>query len=329
MPGLGGDVVSGVEQWGSPYSVPHESSPPRLGYSGENGKLFKIGTWLIVISLLLLALSLFLPWYFWDVEHEYDDDRKFEARLELDFEGEHWVEESKDLFGEEHKIDQKVKWDDTEDDNLNNVYRIVEGGVIFAGILVFLSLIGAGIVGSTGARSSDGSRKALRWLTLLSALVLIVILGYMWNAHPTALEDDTGMSNYSADNDGPWKVFMGSDEYDFESGDGRMVHSWGPYIGYYLAGVAAILMLASLVVFHKAIDEDDFTMYIWKRDNPEASQALEDRSRASSSSFEEAPDKFHVPENREEPMCPTCGRPIRYIDEYTAWYCDNCQDYVG
>jgi len=27
-------------------------------------------------------------------------------------------------------------------------------------------------------------------------------------------------------------------------------------------------------------------------------------------------------------LCPTCGRPLRYIDQYKRWWCDNEQKYV-
>ncbi len=26
-------------------------------------------------------------------------------------------------------------------------------------------------------------------------------------------------------------------------------------------------------------------------------------------------------------LCPDCGQPIRYVEEYDSWYCDRCQDY--
>jgi hypothetical protein len=31
---------------------------------------------------------------------------------------------------------------------------------------------------------------------------------------------------------------------------------------------------------------------------------------------------------QETPTCPFCGKPLRFIDQYQRWYCDNCQQYV-
>jgi len=30
----------------------------------------------------------------------------------------------------------------------------------------------------------------------------------------------------------------------------------------------------------------------------------------------------------EKPICPFCGKALRFIDEYQRWYCDSCQQYV-
>ncbi|MEN2974515.1 MAG: PRC-barrel domain-containing protein [Candidatus Caldarchaeales archaeon] len=31
---------------------------------------------------------------------------------------------------------------------------------------------------------------------------------------------------------------------------------------------------------------------------------------------------------REKPACPTCGKPLTYIEQYKRWYCYNCSRYV-
>jgi hypothetical protein len=30
----------------------------------------------------------------------------------------------------------------------------------------------------------------------------------------------------------------------------------------------------------------------------------------------------------QDPTCPFCGKDLRFIDEYSRWYCDNCSQYV-
>jgi sporulation protein YlmC with PRC-barrel domain len=30
----------------------------------------------------------------------------------------------------------------------------------------------------------------------------------------------------------------------------------------------------------------------------------------------------------ERPTCPTCGKPLTYIEQYKRWYCYNCGEYV-
>ncbi|MFW9923700.1 MAG: hypothetical protein ACFFDW_10490 [Candidatus Thorarchaeota archaeon] len=34
------------------------------------------------------------------------------------------------------------------------------------------------------------------------------------------------------------------------------------------------------------------------------------------------------PPAADKPICPFCGKPLRYIDEYARWYCDACAQYV-
>jgi len=31
---------------------------------------------------------------------------------------------------------------------------------------------------------------------------------------------------------------------------------------------------------------------------------------------------------KEKPACPTCGKPLTYIEQYKRWYCYNCSKYV-
>ncbi|MCS7126179.1 MAG: PRC-barrel domain-containing protein [Aigarchaeota archaeon] len=31
---------------------------------------------------------------------------------------------------------------------------------------------------------------------------------------------------------------------------------------------------------------------------------------------------------KEKPSCPTCGKPLTYIEQYKRWYCYNCSRYV-
>jgi len=31
---------------------------------------------------------------------------------------------------------------------------------------------------------------------------------------------------------------------------------------------------------------------------------------------------------KEQPLCPVCGKPLTYIQQYQRWYCYNCQRYV-
>ncbi len=31
---------------------------------------------------------------------------------------------------------------------------------------------------------------------------------------------------------------------------------------------------------------------------------------------------------QEKPACPTCGKPLTYIEQYKRWYCYNCGKYV-
>lgn len=30
----------------------------------------------------------------------------------------------------------------------------------------------------------------------------------------------------------------------------------------------------------------------------------------------------------EKPTCPTCGKPLTYIEQYKRWYCYNCSKYI-
>jgi len=35
-----------------------------------------------------------------------------------------------------------------------------------------------------------------------------------------------------------------------------------------------------------------------------------------------------IPKSGERPSCPTCGKPLTFIDQYQRWYCYSCEKYV-
>ncbi len=35
-----------------------------------------------------------------------------------------------------------------------------------------------------------------------------------------------------------------------------------------------------------------------------------------------------IPKSGEKPLCPSCGKPLTFIEQYQRWYCYSCEKYV-
>ena len=43
---------------------------------------------------------------------------------------------------------------------------------------------------------------------------------------------------------------------------------------------------------------------------------------------EQKPVQTEVPKQESKPLCPTCGKPLRWIPQYNRWYCNKDKKYV-
>jgi hypothetical protein len=203
-PGMGYPPYGGTPQ---PAPLPGPYGPPKA----KKPLLPMIVLIFAIICIIMLVISLALPWY--SVK-----SKSGNAETLLTFGG---IESS-------NNGDSSTSWDKTPYDNLKNLYQATQ-------VLVILSLV-IGIlflVGTILAMMGKSNRFALIF-GLLTIIVCLLAPIIFLAIHPGAVKDDMGTQTGGDVHES----FIGSDD----------TYSWGPGLGWIFCIIAFIFALIGFVL---------------------------------------------------------------------------------
>ncbi len=295
-----------------------------------------IGAVLAIVALILLSLTFVTPWYGVTLEVETEEGT---GTMDTDFYFDE-MEVTTDAPGEDEETDTEEYEEDEEPTSVFHNTRIF---VIVAIIGTILGMIGAVVVAMNKLSPKIGAL-----LVLVGFIFAIIAPVYLMVELPDAIEEE------GAPVDGMEESFFGSEETEF--GD----YSWGGTTAWFLAIVAAVLNILALgmVITTKSGPERMTTQryqqqepqqqYVrqqepqeaeqqypqdeeWGQEQPQQQEGWEQQPQQQTQQQPQAQQQQQPSPPPQQPQqsntCPDCGQPIRYIEEYDSWYCDNCQEY--
>jgi len=313
-----------------------------------------IGAVLAIVALILLSLTFVTPWYGVTIDMEAEGET---ATIDTDF----YFDESEmttDIPGEDEETETE-EYD--EDDEPTSVFHNTRIFVVVAIIGTALGIIGALLVAINKLSPKIGAM-----LVLIGFIFAIIAPTYMMIQLPDAIgeeiedgEDDLGGVDFL---EGMADDFFGSESGTTTFGFVEVEYdaSWGGTTAWFLAIVAAVLNILALgmVVTTKSGPERMTTQryqqqepqqqYVrqqepqeaeqqypqdeeWGQEQPQQQEGWEQQPQQQTQQQPQAQQQQQPSPPPQQPQqsntCPDCGQPIRYIEEYDSWYCDNCQEY--
>lgn len=191
-----------------------------------NKKLL-IGILLAVVSLVLMGISLATPWYHQSVELTLlgttteSDTKYYLNHVECEIDGE----------------TESTDYDDLEDNKVVDTFHTTQTMAILGVVGTILALLGVALV----AMKKLGKKIAII-LVLVGLILAIIAPLYLMATLPGAFKE----AGEIAGEKGPHKSFSGSSKEGGEEGEYK--NSWGPATAWYLALVAALLLIIPLIL---------------------------------------------------------------------------------
>jgi PKD repeat protein len=186
---------------------------------------------LAIVSIVLMALSLFMPWY---VMSRDIGDESFSAKYSFD------EVEIDDPFNE---VTISSSWDSEtlEDYEAQRDMFIKTQYLVYLGLIMGIFLLIGAIIATM--KKSKKIAVLFGFLAFIFCLLGPVIFMY-W--HPGAYAEDFGIDIEEQEIEGPYSTFMGTIKQEYLGSESEI--TWGPGNGWYLAVGGAIVALIGLLV---------------------------------------------------------------------------------
>lgn len=308
-------------------------------------------TWIIsliciIVALIFVFIALFGTW--WRIESESEQESYFygnyyyyktdsSAKFKLTSLEEEYItyqDESK------YKETNTSKYSDEENkDVLENVrktfnmtFYLVLGATIFSLIFLFFIII----FGLDIYKIDKNIIKIVGFLAVIFCFIAPILLYVML---PNAMENDWGKKIYvreGKEKPGYTQSFWGSESENIDLNTYKT--SWGAGFGWFSALIAGIFNIIGLVaVFFYKVENRQYHLqsqihtipyYQYPNQKPYQKyiqQYPNQQPYPPQEVHQPPPPPIHQPLIQ---MCPFCRQPLRYIQQYQAWYCETCQRYV-
>ncbi|MFW5946506.1 MAG: hypothetical protein ACOCSJ_00715 [Candidatus Natronoplasma sp.] len=308
----------------------------------------KIGGIIAVIAVLILVISLGMPWYTFTEEDE-DGETGTQRR-------------SLDILPIYSHSERDISENQTTTMSITSAMATVGTGASV------LSLLFIGI-----AIGSDNKKHAKIGAVLMVIGLIFAIIApiYMMISYPDAILGDQyegDEDNLPEDQDTPAESFFGSETSEGWEGQ-EVEESWGGGLGWFMSLIGGIILVISLILValgakstpqrrpaigagmtqprqqdqqwgqQQQEPQEQYPQEEEWTQEPQPRQMQEEQSQQvgwAQQSQQQQPtqqprqQQVHPgPQQtqQESHTCPDCGQSIRYIEEYNSWYCDNCQEY--
>jgi flagellar basal body-associated protein FliL len=190
-----------------------------------------------ILSIIMMAVSMYLPWYQEKIDFIPDEEGDIETMLLVQY-------SFSNIYGKNAFLDieETFNWDDESFEDLEttrNLYLNAQRIVIAGLAMSVLLLIGAILC---------IVKKWKKIVVIFGILAFIVcLLGPMlfMMQHPGAFAEDTE-ADPETDEEGLEFTFYGSSERE-SSDDGELVESWGPTYGWYLSVLGSVFAFIGFI----------------------------------------------------------------------------------
>jgi len=267
-----GIAIPGKEQAMDPYAtIPGEapaqsySYQSQHGFQGTNAAEYKKAAAFTLIGMILLILTLALPWYTWNYELENTDD---DASMEFVFDEGLFggkMKITQDFDGDKETQTEKGDWSD-DDDEVSTLYTNLSYIMIIAvilGILGFVMVVGSGANSQFKISYNQAGCYLSIFAAFLSILSVIILMLALPLAHDATLgeemQEDGGEDIFA---NGPWDSFWGSSSGNVQDDDDLPYSSnWHPTFGWFIAIAAGVLNMIGGAIIYKAGKSDLITAH--------------------------------------------------------------------
>ncbi len=310
-----------------------------------------IGAVLAIVAVILIGISFTMPWY--TVKQE-SSAQGNSSSIEWTFSLDEAKVES-DIFNETST--DTIDYDDEEAENSTVVDTFqTTQKMNIAGVLgAVLGLLGGLMV------AIEKMNKKIGVIIIVAGLILALIAPmYLMASLPGAFEeDDLGFEG----DKGPQDSFMGSETEETTEGGVTQTRekTWGPALSWYFGIISVILLgvAAALIGLSKPSKEprqqprsqgpqageyqQTGQTQQGRREPPTQQQQTQQQPGQQQPQQQPSPGQQPRQQTQQQPgqqqaaapgpagepahTCSTCGRELRYVEEYDRWYCDNCQQY--
>ena len=256
------------QQYQEPLKEQLQYTRPPIWMSRRPIKSWIMPIILIIVSIVLLSISIAIPWYHFDInekDHINGETYTSEGTIEYSIKGPKYEFDYPEVSLLEDE-DETYDWDETNLDETENVFGVLNGLLITSIIILIIALI-LNVLSGQGFLSVN---FGIIFIVIGLIFVLIIPI-YFAIALPVAFKEDTDGGEFQSDSVS-LKVsgFIGSDSDTFSEGDNSMKLSvsWYPTVGWFLSLIAMIIqciVLRSLIAkkrnFPSPIPKDQHPYY--------------------------------------------------------------------
>jgi len=222
---------------------------------------------------------------------------------------------------------------------VGNLYEAIFGVTLLIAITSFVGM-GLGYIGAFGTFRSRAPLYVALVLTIVSFLGAVLLPAVLAIGQPWAFTADSssgvfGGSGGCGTGANPCNSFWGS----ISSGGVSVI--WGAGVGWYLALVAAVLLLIALIQLMAArrypYTRDEIWTASYQKYVPQAyyAAALAPYPPSQLGAMAPPTPQVYAPVTGSAPApstptaspCPRCGNPLTFVPQYSRYYCWTCQAY--
>ncbi len=205
-----------------------------------------IGAVMAIIAVILIGISLIMPWYGINAKTEAMGQS---AEVNMDFYLDHAG--MKNPLTGEYETHSYSEGNTTS--NMKNVFQTTQMLDIVGLVLVLVGFIGA-IMLAMGKMK----KNIAVILVLLGFIFALIAPMYLMTALPPAMKDDMGGSTSTMFSSKIGDSFFGSDSHSISGAS--MTVSWGGSTGWFMALIAAVLMILALIFVFLSKPEEPMPM---------------------------------------------------------------------
>lgn len=122
-----------------------------------------------------------------------------------------------------------------------------------------------------------------------------------------------------------WTSFEGAIKADIaEGGFSSEKVEWYPQVAFYMFLIVVLPLQLIALIYTKRLFQIPFSIQTYR----ERGYRVQQPQLQPTTSPIPTPPPPTPQQQQQQNTCPTCGKPMRFVQEHQRWYCDNCKKYL-